>query len=175
MHIYVPLCTYREWFYLNASLVVLTSESAPSKLMRYQSRLYASCPYPSCLPQWLPMATIFRAGMRKRGRLASSQMLVGGCRQQPWLSGLHHLFSDVAFYCKFPEKAPKSPSDLAEGSILLVPAWRKKFLLYGPQSLPGPASRIISFLLLLSLTQEIYLNKYFHKMYWGRPSLGLLK
>lgn len=50
------------------------------------------------------------------------------CRQQPWLSGLHHLLSNVTSCCKFPKKVSKSPPDLAKGSTFLVPVCRNPFL-----------------------------------------------
>lgn len=113
--------------------------------------------------------------MRQIGQQPNACQRCLNRRQQPWLSGSHHLLSDVTVCCKFPEKSPKSPSDLAEGSTLLVPVCKKRFLLHCPHSLPGPASRTTSFLLTLSLPQEIFLNNCFHKMYWDWSSLGLLK
>lgn len=85
--------------------------------------------------------------MRHVGQRPSSCQRCLNCRQQPWLSGWHHLLSDVTFCCKCPKKVSKSPPDLAKGSILLAPVCGNPLLLNCPQSLPGPASRITSFLL----------------------------
>lgn len=94
--------------------------------------------------------------MREIGKQPNTCQRCLNRRQQPWVSGLHHLLSDVAFCCIFPKKASKSPPDLAKGSIFPVPVHRNPILWNCPQSLMDPASRINSFLLTSTLPLEMF-------------------